>query len=151
MSARNPWLIAGGVLSLIAAVLHLAVIAGGADWYRAFGAGEEMAMGAAAGSLVPPLVTAAIAIILAVWAAYAFAGAGLIRRPPLLRTGLVLISAIYLLRGLVLVPILILSPQARAAISSFDLWSSAIVLIYGLAYALGTWLAWPYLSQRKTF
>jgi hypothetical protein len=41
----NFWLVGGGILSAIAALLHAAVIAGGPDWYRFFGAGEEMAPG----------------------------------------------------------------------------------------------------------
>ena len=40
----NPWLITGGVLSALAALLHIGVIAGGPDWYRFFGAGEGMAI-----------------------------------------------------------------------------------------------------------
>jgi hypothetical protein len=146
---RNHWLVAGGVLSLAAAALHVAVIAGGADWYRFFGAGEEMAVAAERGSAMPAVVTFAIAALLSIWAAYAFAGVGLIRRLPLMRTALVLISAIYLLRGLILLPLLALIPGAWANIGSFDIWSSLIVLILGAAYAVGTWRAWPSLSKAK--
>lgn len=108
--ASNPILIVGGVLSAIASLLHLAVIAGGPAWYRFFGA-----------------------------------GAGLIPRLPLIRTALVLISAVYLLRGLVLVPAFVLNP---GGVTPFVLWSSLIVLVYGLAYAVGTWTAWSALSAR---
>jgi len=146
--ARNPWLITGGVLSLLAAVLHLAVIVIGPGGYRFFGAGEQMARMAEAGHWYPPLVTTGIATILAVWAAYAFSGAGLLPRLPLLRTGLILISLIYLARGLVLVPAVILNPQGPAGITPFIWWSSMIVLAYGVAYAVGTWTAWPRLSRR---
>lgn len=143
---RDPWLIAGGILSAAAALLHLAVIAGGPDWYRFFGAGEDMARAAERGSPAPALITLGIAAVLAIWAAYAFAGAGLIRRLPLLRVALVIISAIYLLRGLVLVPLL-----ARGApVDAFTLWSSLIVLVYGTAYAVGTWRAWPALQRDRT-
>lgn len=141
---RNQWLVAGGALSLGAALLHLAVIVGGPDWYRFFGAGEGMARAAEAGELRPALMTVGIALILSLWAAYAFAGAGLLRRLPLMRTALVLISAIYLLRGLVLVPIGLFAPQYMSA---FTVWSSTIVLVYGIAYAVGTWIAWPCLSN----
>lgn len=143
--AHNRALIIGGVLSAAASFLHLAIIVGGPDWYRFFGAGEGMARLAEQGSWMPVLITVGIAGVLAVWAAYAFSGAGLIPRLPLLRTALVLISAIYLLRGLVLVPALMLNP---GGVLPFVLWSSLIVLIYGLAYAIGTWTAWPTLSGR---
>jgi hypothetical protein len=144
--ARNNWLIAGGWLSAAASVLHLAVIAGGPDWYRFVGAGEEMAQAAERGSLMPTAVTLAIAAGLAVWALYAFSGAGLVRRLPLLRTALVAIAAVYLLRGLALVPLLALRPQL---VDTFAVVSSLIVLAYGLAYAIGTWKAWPRLAPRR--
>jgi hypothetical protein len=144
---RNLWLIVGGVLSAAAALLHLGVILGGPSWYRFFGAGEGMARMAELGSPTPALVTAAIAAGLAVWAAYAFAGAGLIRRLPLMRTALVTITAVYLLRGLMPLPILALAPEK---IDSFTLWSSLIVLGYGIAYAVGTWRAWALLSMRAS-
>ena len=143
---HNPWLTVGGCLSLAASLLHIACIFGGPDWYRFFGAGEDMARAAERGQSYPALVTFAIAIILAIWAAYAFAGAGLIRKLPLMRAALVAISMIYLLRAMMLVPLLILRPDA---VDSFAIWSSLIVLVYGLAYAIGTWQAWPSLSVRE--
>lgn len=142
---RNPWLIAAGVLSAAAALLHLAIIAGGPDWYRFFGAGERMAHMAERGLVEPALIAAGIAAILAIWAAYAFAGAGLIRRLPLMRTALAAITCVYLLRGLVLAPLLALRPEL---VGGFTLWSSLIVLAYGLCYAIGTWRAWPALSAK---
>ena len=145
MTGRNPWLIAGGWLSIIASLLHVACIFGGPDWYRFFGAGEAMAQADARGEWTPALMTAAIATILAIWAAYAFAGAGLIRRLPLMRTALIAISTIYLARGLFIVPILA-DAQMR---TPFNIWSSLIVLGYGIVYAVGTWTAWPQLKSTK--
>ena len=74
--AGSRWLVLGGSLSALAAILHIAVIAGGPAWYRFFGAGEGMATAAERGSPTPALVTLAIAAILMVWALYAFSGAG---------------------------------------------------------------------------
>ena len=143
--ASNPILITGGVLSAAASVLHLAVIIGGPSWYRFFGAGEGMARMAERGDWRAAAITVGIAGVLALWAAYAFSGAGLIARLPLLRTGLVVISAIYLVRGLLLIPALLIN---QGGVQPFILWSSLIVLVYGLAYAVGTWIAWPGLSTR---
>ena len=143
--ASNPILITGGVLSAAASVLHLAVIIGGPSWYRFFGAGEGMARMAERGDWRAAAITVGIAGVLALWAAYAFSGAGLIARLPLLRTGLVVISAIYLVRGLLLIPALLIN---QGGVQPFILWSSLIVLVYGLAYAIGTWIAWPGLSTR---
>lgn len=141
----NRWLVVGGCLSLCAALLHLAVIAGGPDWYRFFGAGEDMARMAERGMWQPAVLTIGIAAVLSIWAWYAFAGAGRLPKLPLMRTALVLISAIYLARGLLIIPILI-EPPAR---TPFNIWSSLIVLVYGLVYAVGTWAAWPALSKKE--
>lgn len=145
---RNSWLVAGGLLSAAASLLHVATIIGGPDWYRFFGAGEEMARAAERGSSMPGLVTAAIAVILAIWALYAFSATGLIRRLPLLRTALVLITSVYLLRGLALIPLLALKPQL---VDTFAIVSSLVVLCFGVAYAVGTWMAWPRLRSPATF
>ncbi len=133
-------------MSLAAAALHIACIFGGPDWYRFFGAGEPIARAAERGSWGPPLITLGIASILAIWAAYAFAGANLLPRLPLMRTALVAISTIYLARGLmVFYPPLI----GRSDLSTaFMLWSSLIVLAIGIAYAIGTWRAWPFLTSK---
>lgn len=146
VAPHNRWLIAGGWLSLFAAVLHLAIIVGGGDWYRFFGAGEGMASAAEQGRWQPAALTAAIAAVLMIWAAYGFAGAGVLRRLPLMRTALVIISAIYLLRAFALVPAL---ASAGGRVPAFDVWSSLIVLIYGIAYAVGTRQAWPYLIPKR--
>lgn len=134
----NLWLVAAGSMSAAASAAHLAVIAGGPAWYRFFGAGEGMARAAERGELSPPLMTAAIAAILALWAAYAFSGAGLIPRLPLLRLGLIAITAIYLLRSLWLIPGLPLLGRSE----TFILVSSLIVLAIGATHAIGTWTAW---------
>ncbi len=143
---RNPALVIGGLLSVAASLLHIGCIIGGPEWYRFFGAGEAMATMAEQGSITPTLLTLGIAAILAIWAAYAFSGAGLLPRLPLLRTGLVVISAIYLLRGLALIPALIFN---GGEVMPFVLWSSLIVLVYGVAHAVGTWTAWPHLGPRR--
>ncbi|BBB07320.1 hypothetical protein [Sphingopyxis sp. EG6] len=144
--AANPgstWLLIGGALSVAAALLHIACIFGGPDWYRFFGAGEGLARAAARGDWTPTLITLAISVVLLIWAAYAFSGAGILPRLPLLRTGLVSITAIYLLRGLVFLPLHLWRPQHT---DSFAIWSSAIVLFYGTVYAIGTIKAWRYLT-----
>lgn len=106
-----------------------------------------MARADEAGYWMPAVMTSGIAFILAIWAAYAFSGAGLIQRLPLIRTALVIISCIYLLRGLLIIPIVI-EPAMR---SSFNIWSSLIVLVLGLTYAIGTRLAWRQFSAPTPF
>lgn len=143
MSLGAGLLALGGVLSAIASLLHIGCIAFGASWFRFFGAPERAVVAYENGDMRLVWMTVAITAVLAIWAAYAFSAAGLIGRLPLLRTGLVTIASIYLLRGLLLVPALAKAPYPG---STFDIWSSTIVLVYGLTYAAGTWLAWEQLS-----
>ena len=134
----NRMLVLAAALSALAALLHVAVIAGGPDWYRFFGAGERMARLAEARSVVPAVVTLGIALILAAWSVYAASAAGLLRPLPLTAAALVAITTVYVLRGLALVPVALM-PALR---TSFNLWSSAICLAIGLVHAVGLWQVW---------
>jgi hypothetical protein len=142
----------GGFLTGAASLLHLAIIAGGPDWYRFFGAGERMARLAGRGSIYPTLVTAGIAAILGVWALYALSGAGVIRRLPFLRLVLPLVAAVYLARGILGVPAVMFvdSPYADelAARTTFMIVSSAICVLLGLCYAAGAAAVWKRSAAR---
>ncbi|WP_256082106.1 hypothetical protein [Massilia sp. YIM B04103] len=135
----NAALLIGAVLSAIAAALHLAIIVGGPSWYRFFGAGERMATMAEQGKLYPAVLTLGIATVLAAWAAYALSGAGLLAPLPLLKAGLCVIAAVYLLRGLAIVPLLTVS---RSKSTPFLVWSSLICLGYGIVHAIGLQQIW---------
>jgi hypothetical protein len=143
--AGNILLQMAGWGSLVASALHLACIVGGPEWYRFLGAGERMARAAERGSWHPAIVAIVIATILAAWGAYAFSAAGTLPRLPLIRTALVLISAVLLLRA----GAYFIRASWRPDLSdSFMLWSSLIVLALGLCFALGTWRSWDTLSER---
>lgn len=139
----NYFLIAGAMMSAAAAILHLGCIVFGAPWYRFFGAGENMARLAEAGSPHPARVTLFIAAVFFVWSAYALSGAGVIARLPLLRTILCAIAAIYLLRGFVFFPLMRVLPGNSL---SFWLWSAGICAVIGTVHAVGIKQAWPMLS-----
>ena len=141
---KNTFLILAAICSSSAALLHLGCIIFGADWYRAFGAGEQMALMVEAGHAYPTIVTSFIVVILAIWALYALSGAGVIRKLPLARTALCLIAAIYLLRGIAFVLLMPMFPE-----NSLTFWavSSGICLAFGLLYAIGTKQSWQYLRR----
>lgn len=141
MHDGRRWLLTGGLVTGAASLLHLAIIIGGPDWYRFFGAGERMARMAARGSPFPAVVTAGIAAVLAMWALYALSGAGVIRRLPLLRLALGLIAAVYLARGVFGIPLVLLADDPYAhqlrARMTFMMVSSLVCLGLGLCYAVG--------------
>jgi hypothetical protein len=135
----NTALVVGAGLSFIAALLHVACIFGGPSWYRFFGAGERMAQAAARRSWYPALLTLGITVILLAWAAYALSAAGALPSLPLLKAGVVAITAVYLLRGLVLFPVLMFKPSK---VTPFVTWSSLICLGYGLVHLRGLVQVW---------
>ena len=81
-ATQNPYLIVAGMLSALAALVHLGCVAFGATWFRYLGAGERMATMAATGHWYPTVAALLIASVLMVWALYAFSGAGVIHVCP---------------------------------------------------------------------
>ena len=135
----NIYLILAGMLSAIAAALHVGCIMFGAPWYRFFGAGEQMARLSEHGSIKPTIITSIITLTLAVWALYAFSAAGLIGHLPFIRTALVMIILIYCSRG-ILGFFFINNPMGRSP--QFWLWSSAVCLMIGAIHLIGLQQQW---------
>lgn len=141
---RNNQLLIAGCLSILASIFHICFIFGGADWYLFFGAGEKMAQLAAAGDPYPTIVTLVIASVLAVWGLYAFSGAGLILKLPFIKTCLVIITAVYLVRGIAGLIISFVPTDPVVYQSSIIVWilGSVICCIIGVYYLLGTLKLW---------
>jgi len=135
----NKVLFLAGCLNALAAVLHLGCIVYGASWYRFFGAGEQMAIWAEQGNIKATWYTLFIATVLFTWSAYAFSGAGVISRLPWLKVILVMITSVYILRG-VAGFFLINNPLDRTP--EFWLWSSIICLSFGIIHLVGLKQIW---------
>jgi len=135
--------IAGGMNFLIALV-HIAIIFGGPDWYRFFGAGEQMALMAEAGNIQSTLITLFIACVLATWSAYAWSGAGVLPRLPLVKVCLCLITCVYLLRGTagLIAPLFPDNLFVSQNTASFWVTSSLICLVFGWVHVLGLIQKW---------
>ncbi len=146
MQNDERWLRRGALLTGAASLLHIGIIFGGPGWYRFFGAGERMARLSARGSAYPPFITAAIALLLGLWALYGLSGAGVIRRLPLLRPALALIAGTYFARGLLGIPAVLLLENPYAdelkRRMSFMVVSSLVCILLGLCYACGAARVW---------
>lgn len=141
------YLLIAGAFSILASILHLGIIFGGPAWYRLFGAGERMAQLAEINPLKPAIITAGIALVLAIWGLYAFSGAGVIAKLPLLKPGLILITAVYLIRGIggLVAPFISEHPAIKENSKAFWFWSSLICLLFGVTHLLGVISRWPQL------
>jgi hypothetical protein len=133
---------AGALLSAIAALLHLGIIAGGPAWYRFFGAGERFARAAAQGRWYPTIVTLGIALMLFTWSAYALAGTGVVEGLPFVKAALVAITAVYLVRGVAFAPLVL---AKGGTVTPFVVWSSLICFGFGVVHLLGLVQRWAVL------
>ena len=86
------------------AVLHVVIIGMGGAGYRYFGAGEEMARAAEAGSMRPTVITSLLTVMFALWGLVAFSAAGIVRRPGIAKYLVAGIAGLYVLRGALVAP-----------------------------------------------
>ena len=143
-SASNKYLLAAAICCFAAALAHVGCIVFGGDWYRFFGAGEQMAQMAEQGLWYPTLATSFIVLLLMVWGLYGLSGAGFIKPLPFTTLALMLIAGIFLLRGVAFVGLMPMFPENSL---TFWLISSGICLFIGSLFALGTWQH----HQRKAY
>src|SRR5512136_7630 len=146
MNRPSYLLILAGVLSFCAAIFQ-AVIAVVPAWSAAFGAGAALVSN-------PPLLLTLgllVALVLVIFGLYGFSGAGVIRRLPLLRPGLLVIGLLYSMVGinfiLQVVVLLGILPSARP-IPIYQLLVSFGALVAALAYLIGLAVNWKRLSTR---
>lgn len=132
-----------GLAASAGAVLHIAILFGGPDWYAFFGAPQRLVDMARAGNIRAPISCLVIAAFLALLAAYAFSGAGVIRRLPFLRLVLAAVAGVLILRGALFVPLILWRPGALSGIcecrsvDAFIIVTSVLCLAMGVGYALG--------------
>lgn len=139
----QPYLLLAGVATSMGAAFHILIIFGGPDWYAFFGAPQGLVDMARDGNIRAPISCVVIAAFLSLLAAYAFSGAGVIRRLPSLRLGLASIAIVQILRGVLFVPLIVWRPGALSGIcdcrgvDAFIIITSALCLVLGVGYALG--------------
>ena len=131
----NPLLLGAAAADFLLALLHVAVVILGPMGYSYFGT-AALARLATRGSTVPAVLTLLIALLFAAFGVYALSGAGWMRSLPLLTAVLVVISALYILRGLVLVPDLI-GLATGAGYPLRQTLFSAGSLVIGIVHAVG--------------
>ncbi|WP_420125528.1 hypothetical protein [Longimicrobium sp.] len=135
MHPPSRWLSLAAALCYAIALLHAVIIFLDPHAYGYVGA-PQLGRAKAAGYAYPDLMSAGLALVFAVFGAYALSGAGRIRRLPLLAVALVLIGAVFTLRGLVLFPQLAqlaagTGAPPRMAVFSF------VSLVTGVAFLAG--------------
>jgi len=132
LSFHLKMLIAGGLIAGLTAIWHLLMIVGGPDWYAFAHAPKYIVESARQHTFVAPIAAVFIAGLMFACTVYSFSGAGLIRRVPLLKSALITISMICLIRALVTVPYLI-----RAKLDVWNMVASFGWFFVGVCFLLG--------------
>lgn len=143
-TAHIAFLIGAGI-AIFGAIIHWVAPFVGPDWYAFLTSPKWVVDSAQSGTIRAPVGAAVIGLLMFTCGLYAFSGAGIIRRLPLTRTGLIVISSICLLRGLLLVPFLLRVPNL---LSAFDIVASLVWFAAGVAFFVGTAKNWPFLKPK---
>lgn len=146
MNKNSFLLILAGVLSFCAAFFQ-AVIAFVPEWSAAFGSGDALASN-------PPLLLTLgllVALVLVIFGLYGLSGAGVIRRLPLLRLGLLVIGLLYLLVGINFIFQLLAVLGILPSTQPVPIYQSLVsfgALVASLAYLIGLTVSWNRLSIK---
>jgi hypothetical protein len=140
MNPPSRWLTAAAALCFGIALLHAAIIFMDPHAYGYFGA-PQLGRAKAAGYAYPDLMTVVLVLIFGTFGAYALSGAGRIRRLPLLPVALVLVGAVFTVRGLALFPQLVLLAAGNGAPPRMAVFS-LVSLVTGIAFLAGTRSRW---------
>jgi hypothetical protein len=133
----NVWLILAGTGAFLGGLLHVLALIGGPEWIAFLRAPEWAVESARQGTWIAPVGAMAITGLMWLCSTYAFSGAGRLRKLPLLRTALFSISFVCMVRGVILIPLVLMYPALLARIGTFDIAASLIWLAIGVFFGLG--------------
>ena len=137
MLRSRAWILYAGWGCAAASILHIVTIIAGPSWFDFLGAPPEYGQMMRDGDyLLPVTVTLFIAAVLAIWAAYAFSAAGVIRRLPFARFVCGATAFIFLLRGLAGIPIIlwVLAQSEPTPLTLFHMAASVFIVTLGYGF-----------------
>jgi hypothetical protein len=134
LSVQSKLLMSAGVIAAASAIWHLLCILGGPSWFAFARAPQQIIDSAQQGTLLAPLGTIVVAALMFACTAFSFSAAGLIRKIPLLKSALITIALLCIVRGLIAIPIL-MTP------TGLDVWeviASSVWLYVGICFLVGS-------------
>lgn len=127
-------LISAGVIASVSAIWHLLCIFGGPSWFAFARAPQQIIDSAQNGTLIAPLGTIIVAALMFSCTIFAFSAVGLIRKVPFIKSALMTIAVLCILRGLITIPTFV-----NAA--GLDLWqiiASTVWFYVGICFTAGS-------------
>lgn len=133
-SVQSKLLISAGVIASASAIWHLLCIFGGPSWFAFARAPQQVIESAQQGTMFAPISTVIVASLMVACTIFAFSAAGLIRKVPLLKSALITIATLCILRGLIAIP-------TFATPTGLDIWqivASAVWFYVGICFLAGS-------------
>ncbi len=142
---KNKLLLFSSILSFSLAIFQ-AVISFVPSWSLYFGAPEEIVQ-----KPVMLIITGLIAaVFFFIFGLYAYSGAGKMKPLPFLRIALLVISVVFIFRGLMVIPVILQQNVIIYFIDKIDPaepFSSLVSLLIGIFYITGTITGWQQLKK----
>ena len=133
-TVQSKLLISAGVIASASAIWHLLCILGGPSWFAFARAPEQVIESAQQGTMLAPISTVFVASLMFTCTVFAFSAVGLIRKVPLLKSALITIASLCLLRGLIAIP-------TFATSTGLDIWqivASTVWFYVGICFLTGS-------------
>ncbi|MFH0350649.1 MAG: hypothetical protein ACHBMF_01770 [Chromatiales bacterium] len=143
----RAWLLMAAAVSFFVAILHVVIVLIGPSAYSFFG-GQRLARLAESGSSSPVIQTLSLAAVHALFGSYALAGAGIIRRLPLLTVALFAIGGMYAFRGLSAIEQALQLLRDPDSLPFRVLLYSLVSFATGCAYIVGSVKRWGWLRDE---
>jgi hypothetical protein len=127
------WIYVAATISFVGVFIHIAAIFGGPSWFQFFGAPPVIVESSRDGTLLAPVGSSLIALLMGLCGVAALSALGVLRRLPLLRLVLAFIAAICLLRAVSVVPIAVLRPDLM---NTFEVIAAIVWGLAGFGFAV---------------
>ncbi|MEO8803652.1 MAG: hypothetical protein ABI304_00650 [Rudaea sp.] len=131
-------------IALFGAAIHWIAPLLGPDWYAFLHAPAAAVASARNGTAFGPSGAIVIGALMFACALFGLSARGDLRYLPFTRAALVVISFICLVRGLIVIPYIIILPR----VPPFELVASLIWFVAGVGFFVGLVGTWPVLSQK---
>ena len=133
-SVKSKLLISAGFVASASAIWHLLCIIGGPKWFAFARAPQQIIDSSQQGTLLAPIGTIIVASLMFACTVFAFSGAGLMCKVPLLKSALITISILCIVRALIAIPTFVNS-------AGLDIWqiiASSVWFYVGISFAAGS-------------
>jgi hypothetical protein len=130
---RAAWVYFAAAISFVGAIIHIAAIFGGPSWFQFFGAPPVIVESSRTGTLLAPVGSSLIALLMGLCGIAALSALGVLLRLPMLRLVLASIAVVCSLRAVSVVPIAVLRPDLM---NTFEIVAAIVWGLAGFGFAV---------------